>query len=399
VIRNLRIQGFKTAVDVSLELGQLNILIGANGAGKSNVLEALGLLACAAAGRVDYRTLQARGVRLGTPVLYKSALRSQKRLIEHIALEVSSERARYRVRLGNPTQGATVAWSYAAEEFVEDDCVLGERTDRARVLSLDREVEPGERDGLRPVVTSVHGRGPVAHLLELLDGFTIYAPCTPMLRERVSDPDPAEPLGLHGGGLAGCAFDLRDRPQLWERVQEEAFSLVDWATAARFGVSSDWTARRGAPPPSYQVLSLQDRHMIEELSWVSAREANEGALYALFVFLLLLNPDAPRLLAIENVDHSLNPRLVGALIERLQHILLNEPDCPQVLLTTQNPAVLDVLDLKDDRVRLFTVTRDRWGATNVKRFLYDEALEQVADKLMPLSYLWTSGAIGGMPLL
>ncbi|MFA5810641.1 MAG: AAA family ATPase, partial [Thermoleophilia bacterium] len=44
MIKTLHIQGFKSISDQTLELGRVNCLIGANGVGKSNVLEALGVL-------------------------------------------------------------------------------------------------------------------------------------------------------------------------------------------------------------------------------------------------------------------------------------------------------------------------------------------------------------------
>ena len=52
-IRQIRIQGFKSIVDQTILLGRVNCFIGANGTGKSNVLEAIGILSAAAAGRVD----------------------------------------------------------------------------------------------------------------------------------------------------------------------------------------------------------------------------------------------------------------------------------------------------------------------------------------------------------
>lgn len=43
MLRTLTIQGFKSIANLELELGRVNCLIGANGVGKSNVLEALGV--------------------------------------------------------------------------------------------------------------------------------------------------------------------------------------------------------------------------------------------------------------------------------------------------------------------------------------------------------------------
>ena len=45
-------------------------MCGANGSGKTVLLEAIGMLSAALNGRVDNSALQGRGVRLGTPQLY-----------------------------------------------------------------------------------------------------------------------------------------------------------------------------------------------------------------------------------------------------------------------------------------------------------------------------------------
>jgi len=42
MITQLNIRGFKSLADVDVELGQVNVFIGANGSGKTNFLEAIG---------------------------------------------------------------------------------------------------------------------------------------------------------------------------------------------------------------------------------------------------------------------------------------------------------------------------------------------------------------------
>ena len=44
MIRTIKIEGFKTIPSLTLEPGRVNCFIGANGAGKSNILEAIGVL-------------------------------------------------------------------------------------------------------------------------------------------------------------------------------------------------------------------------------------------------------------------------------------------------------------------------------------------------------------------
>lgn len=59
----LRIESFKCIAEAQLDFGQVNVFIGANGSGKSNLLEALALLSAAASGKVDQSTLIWRGAR------------------------------------------------------------------------------------------------------------------------------------------------------------------------------------------------------------------------------------------------------------------------------------------------------------------------------------------------
>lgn len=57
-IREISIHNFKSLYNVSFEPGRLNVFIGANGSGKSSVLEALGVLSAAMTDRVNTNSLQ-----------------------------------------------------------------------------------------------------------------------------------------------------------------------------------------------------------------------------------------------------------------------------------------------------------------------------------------------------
>lgn len=90
MVRFLSIQGFKSIHEERIELGRVTCFIGANGVGKSNVLEGMGLLGAAANGVVDDESLLRRGVRPGLPRLYKSSFASE-RTPGHIGLGLEGE--------------------------------------------------------------------------------------------------------------------------------------------------------------------------------------------------------------------------------------------------------------------------------------------------------------------
>ena len=116
MITSISIERFKSLVDETIELGRVNLFVGANGSGKSNILEAVGVLGAAASGRVDDETLIWRGVRPGVPKLYKSAFKLTN--VPHIHLSARTERAtEYDVTLWNPPRDPSPAWNFKTEKW------------------------------------------------------------------------------------------------------------------------------------------------------------------------------------------------------------------------------------------------------------------------------------------
>ena len=67
MITNVSIKNYKSVVDVSLPLGRFNLLIGANGCGKSNILEGIAMGAAASSDKLDYEYFANRGIRVVAP--------------------------------------------------------------------------------------------------------------------------------------------------------------------------------------------------------------------------------------------------------------------------------------------------------------------------------------------
>lgn len=403
MISSLRARGFKSLDDVTLELGRFNVVIGPNGAGKTNLLEALGLLGCAAAGRVDDEAFQHRGVRPGVPALYKTALRGRNKIPRLIRLEANSAGgASYRVALDNPIDKPRPAWRIANESVELDGRVLGSRGPAGAKLRVAdaakmHRVELDSRSSVAHLVRATRepGERQATDLLDELASFAIYTPFTPMLRGTAPDPAPRAPVGLAGGQLAEATADLLAGKRQREGI-DAALELIDWARS--IGVGSPAQAQLSPSVATKRsVVRFRDRHMVDNRSWLSAFDASEGALYVLFLAVLVTHPKSPHVLAVDNVDQGLNPRVARALIGRVQRLVLDDERRPQVILTAHSPLVLDALNLKDDRVRLFVTQRARSGETKVRRLAWSAALATAQKKGMTLSRLWLSGAIGGMP--
>jgi AAA domain, putative AbiEii toxin, Type IV TA system/AAA ATPase domain len=387
-LREIHIKGFKSIVDQTLALGRVNCFIGANGVGKSNVLEAVGVLGAAASGRVDDEAIVRRGVRAGLPRLYKTSF-SGTQIPPHITLEARGEpAATFRVALLNPLEKPEPAWSFKTEFLSSGDTEVVSRGVRSGKENLDPTA------GLSALkVVELQADDPASLLLKTLQGYAIYTPNTPALRGTVQDPQTRAPVGLVGGGLAE-GFEALKRTVDEERL-DDVLGLVDWVSDVS-ATESAGALLSPAVPRATQVLRFTDRFMAASRNTLTAYDASEGALYVLFVAVLCLSSASPSVLAIDNLDSALNPRLVTRLVERLAAWLrLGDPN-RQLLFTAHNPTVLDGLDLDDDEVRLFAVERNSQGHTIIRRIELSPDLQRLNEEY-PLSRLWAMGNLGAVP--
>lgn len=394
MITQFSVKSFKSLENVAdIELGQLNVFVGANGSGKSNLLEALGVLSAAAEGKVTEQTLLQRGVRPGLPQLYKSAFQmtSGDRQDAHIFLSASSSQAQYSVSLHNPLKDPLPAWRFKTENLVQGEDKVASRSPNLKEklngengLAALRVVERDEDEA-------------AVQLLRRLQNYVIYSPTTPVLRGVAPEIQPRQPVGLSGGRLPEAVQELfHSKSGAVRDIYEETLRLIDWADDYASASASELLLSSAASS-SPRVIRFTDRYMMASRNRLSGYDASEGALYVLFMAVIAAHPRAPALCAIDNADHGLNPGLAKNLFFHFARWILASEGQRQVLVTTHNPAVLDGLPFQDDRVRLFTVDRDNRGKTFVKRLVIDDKLLSYAEKGWTLSRLWTSKRIGGMP--
>lgn len=398
MIRKLIIRSFKSIGFAELELGALNVFVGANGAGKSAVLEALGYLGASAYGSVDQETVHARGLRYGEPDRVVCALAGFGD--GAMEIEVRNDRARYSAGLGDRRSDGGPSWQYAKENIVLDAREWLDR-DRVRVQINDdlpreatRRNSPPESEGVVPLVMALSPPQPIADLLTTLRDYRIYSFSTPVLRGRSSDPWPRDPLGLGGSQLSAALGSIQDAG-LRGLVGESVAELIDWVDDVYGKGEGPGGAGEHANFDAHEV-EFVDRFMRADRNVISATEASEGALHVLATLVALLHPRAPKCFAIDSLDTALNPLAARALVRKVQELLRGPAGDRQVFVTSHNPAVLDGLDLADPAVALFVVDRTVKGQTVVARVEYAAAVRKAVEAGATLSELWLTGAIGGV---
>ena len=351
MIDRIVIKNFKSIEELDFQLGRLNVLIGANGSGKSNVLEAIGMVAAKNGNTIELDNMVQRGVRIAMPELMVNSFYGK------VASRI------IRVRFENKDGFA----SYSIKRKDEDSIYTPWQVDHTAIYRKGSSFEEFE---------SLYSR------------FLIYSPSIDALR-GLSSNSKLYPIGLHGEGLDVLMYQMsKDEIAKVERI---ANRYITWLDDLVYDNEGEMKYRGYKLGRSNSNLYFNDRYMQKKNKFFSAENANEGALILLFYLVLMVSKATPKFFAIDNIDSGLNPRLCRALMKEMS--ALAEENGKQVIITTHNPAVLDGLRLGNPNTKLFAVDRSDSGSTRMNEI----KVKPQTEKRMKLSEMWMNGMIGGVP--
>ena len=379
MIKQLTIKNYKSVVNQSFELGQFNVLIGANGCGKSNILEAIALAALSSSNKLDAELFSARGIRVTSPSLMTSAFSRESN--GQIEISVKTEKgisSLFSIQYNDQTKPAR--W----EDVVEGNTI--------RIMDSFS----SQTDNLRELLKSVIKGGSLPANIHLrIDGSTISLSHTEVNGLRsfmIFTPEESalrsfEPTGTgliekNGKGLfpylKGLSQSEDGRDVL--HIIREKMSVIDWFDDMDFPLDSS--------SHDYSIR-LYDRYLEDGLTYFDQRSANEAFLYLLLYFTLIISDETPSFFAIDNIESSLNPKMSVRVLKEL--IDLSQAYNKQIIVTTHSPYILDALDLMDEKQRLFVARR------NIDGYTVLNSIERNDQTSVPLSEAWMKGYIGGLP--
>lgn len=409
MIKEVRIGNFKSVQDLTLSLGRFNVLIGSNGSGKSNILEAIAFGAAASADKLDNEFLGSRGIRSSTPRLMKSAF-NPNAFSKPITLEFKENGASFTFNI-DEEETPVPKWSVREKKDLErlmsdvinsllfnKDYKKFETVSGGAVGVVGNEIwekfspirnvisEEVDKDAAKEFISTLLGPTALAELYkdrfqnELLSNFIIYSPEIGSLR-KLEGESQIVPLGIKGEGLFNLLQIFKKNENYGANTIAELkkyLHAIEWF--------DDFDATIDEETHFRQLLSIKDR-FISDLP-LNQNNVNEGFLFLLFYVSLILSKETPSFFAIDNVEASFHPALCKEFTKNL--VELCKKHNKQVILTTHNPFVLDGLDLNDDNQRLFVIRRNALGETVA------DQIEKPSKKLK-LSEAWMRGYIGGQP--
>ena len=401
MIEKVVISNYKSIEDMTIELGRFNVIIGENGSGKSNILEAIALLSAAAMRKLDNEYLGRIGIRPSKPRFMRSAFQSDGE--KTIKVAANSKNESYVAELSH--DGLPYSeWKDVFRERTEKELrnvfeflATGHENETVhkglggdaytKLLQVRKGVKGATKGDLAaPAFTDFFemfrkefDSKPIENLG--LKNFMIYKPEESAIR-RIETDGQMEPLGVRGEGLIKLLSLMFVRPDE-KRMKDlsDSLKLIGWF--------KDMKLHEGEYRKEIYI-DLVDKYIDEAAGLYDQRNSNEGFLFLLFYIILFVSKETPSFFAIENIDTALNPKLCEKLTSVLAE--LAKKYSKQVILTTHNPSVLDGLDMNDRTVRLFVAYRNGTGRTMIRR-----VPKPTSGTRRKMSEYFVQGVLGGLP--
>ena len=389
MLTRLEISGFRSIDKLELDMLPLTVLIGPNGSGKSNLLDVFDLLSAAASGSMS-EAIAARG---GFDVIrFRGAVQDKV----HLSFEFDSRgtfhqegcNVQYKLDLRAKEKVACVGFEQVlvgpkpghVEQMVVAQAKLGDGLFR-NVLSGAKEEPKGLESPSELAIFQV--RDQTAHptpynLARELSAWRVYPPVStgrdaPVRRAQLLRAGLR--VARDGGNLASVLHAIQNQqPAVWE-------DLLDVLKTVSPGFHHLSFSSEGGDGTI--VLRWWEDPFSKDYGF-SANLLSDGTLRLLMILAILLSPDPPPLICIDEPELGLHPDWVKVIGELLQSAAKRT----QLIVATHSPELVS----KVQPSQVVVVEKEN-GRTIANR-LSDDDFTHWLDQFR-LGDLWRTGHVGG----
>jgi predicted ATPase len=369
-ITNITLSGYKSIREMSLDLGPMNVLIGANGAGKSNLLSFLRLLYSIRHVRLRHVIATEGGA---NSVLFDGA-KATREMRADITLRADENQLKYSLAL---TYAAPDALVITAESLTSLDV-------EGQVVWQSENLTTGRTETRLPeaVESSEMGKAAAELLLDMLGHLRVYHfnDTSPMARIRQTS--------YIGGGaeLLEDGANLATLLYLIKAWDERAYGRIVSTIRMMLPWFEEFAFLPPAANPKSVLLNWRERNCDTVFG---PHQLADGALRVMALVTLLSLPERlrPPIILIDEPELGLHPYAVTLLASMLRTAALHS----QVIIATQSVSLLDHFEPEE------IVVVDRDCRESVFQRLDTERLAEWIEEYS-LGELWERNILGGGPL-
>ncbi|MFW5681472.1 MAG: AAA family ATPase [Phycisphaeraceae bacterium] len=341
-IRRLHLRNFKSVEHGVIEFTPLTLLVGRNGVGKSNIVDALRFLSDALGSTLEYAIRERGGI---DEVRRKSLGGRPTNPGLAVDLETDQWSASYGFRIA-----AVEGRSFRVDhEVCEVRSSSGQRRayfeirkGKQKAWSLDSAQPAVVSDRLYLVAAS--GSPEFFPVFDILTRMTFHNLNPQVMRSPVR-PEPGERLSHDGGNL----------PSVIKKLQSQSPEQLDRVVHYLRAIGVPVTRISHKPAGSLETIEVAQETPVPQgrrNSNFDAIALSDGTLRALGILVSLVSGrsdrSGPSLVAIEEPETALHPAAVGALVDAL----LEGADVTQTLVTCHSPDLLDHPAVTGEMIRV-----------------------------------------------
>jgi predicted ATPase len=372
MLDSIVIEGFKSIRRVEVGLRPINVLIGANGSGKSNFIEVFRFLNAVRHGRLQESVLRAGGA--------ERLLHFGSKTTQQLRFELSFEDGRHAYQLDLATAvGETLVPLRESVVFWDQSRYPEPLGHPIRNSSDPREAGIADSDN-QGIATYVRG---------FLDQWLVYhfhdtSASSPLRRSAQVDDNRF--LRYDGANLAAFLYRLQEQHPECLAAIRDAVRLV----APYFG---EFRLAPRALDPSQ--IRLEWTHLGSN-DYFDAHALSDGTLRFIALAVVLLQPSQLRLpiVVVDEPELGLHPSalaLFGSLVKSASRLPHWTGGTTQIVLATQSATLLDSFEPED-----VLVAEREDGATMLRRLDADALRGWLED--YSLGQLWEKNELGGRPV-
>ena len=380
MLKRIKIQGYKSLVDLEVNFEHLAVLVGPNASGKSNFFDALHLLSRVATSRTLKEAFDSpyRGHALESFTFGEEGIKSlieqetvsfsievdvqlSPKIVENVNQQIQkmrrvpldedesvsrrspptvrSQNLRYRIEVEMLPKLGTLR---VADEYLAALNATGEVNQKRKPfleqinnqlrLRMEGQARPAhyERSLNYSILSMAHYPPHHPHLVamrqELASWFTFYFEP----RERMRLPNPVKEvhhIGLMGEDLAAFLYTLQARsPRQFESIEKSLHAMIPSVTGIEVGINA---------------LGEVELNLREGEKRVSARGVSDGTLRILGFLTLVGAEEPPALIGFEEPENGVHPRRIRRIARFLETRMLLEDT--QFIVTTHSSLLPDLI--------------------------------------------------------
>jgi predicted ATPase len=377
LLTKLKLKNILSFRNTELELGPLNVLIGPNAAGKSNLIEAISLLQALP---TDIHSAIRRGGGVRSWTWQRDAVASPTASLECVLGDWPAGSLYYDLEFSEERQGFVILKERLAGPAVSTEEKGVEEyftRDTHRVMLIDKTwsgIDPD--DSVLKKFRNPADLTPTTAVGEAFEEIRIFREFRTGLVSSARQgalPSMAKDFLVDGGDNLALVMLELDYHGVRDNIRQYLKRLYEPFEDIR--VRLDGGAAQ---------IYVREAGMLEPLS---AIRLSDGTLRFLCLLAILLHPDPPPLVCIEEPEVGLHPEALEILAE----VFLEASQRMQLVVTTQSEAFIDALT--DSPEAVLVCERDSDHSTQFKRLSRDK-LAGWLDRYS-LGELWRKGEIGG----